>query len=140
MYVHTLYVHLQITVKHSKRKRSPQDQNDEVVEAGTSSNAESIDTLNQQPLQVGNLVACYLEKYKDEEPQIGKILQIKTETVIVNWMSGSYSDYWYPCKVQRQPWTEEIPTSSIICEVTLSRASRLLEPMKRKLKHMYAKM
>ena len=46
------YIHVQITVKHPK-KRSLQGLDNEVVE--TDPNTESY----EEPLKVGNLVACY---------------------------------------------------------------------------------
>lgn len=61
-------------------------------------------------------------------------------TLTVNWMSGSYSDPWHPCKVRGDPWTEDIPKGSVICEVQLSRGYRLVEPMKKRLKRAYNKM
>ena len=66
------------------------------------------------PIKACNIVACYLEKYQDEEPQITEILDVKLDTVKVQWMQGSYHDPWCPCKTNKkgstyEPWVEEIP-------------------------------
>ena len=96
------------------------------------------------PIKAGNTLACYLEKYKDEEPQIAEILDVKLDTVEVQWMQGSYYDAWCPCKTKKgstyEPWVEEIPRSSILSQVHLTRASRLTEPCKKKLKLSYSKL
>ena len=92
------------------------------------------------PLECGKIVACYLDKYREEEPLIGKILEDNDDMLTVNWMSGSYSDPWHPCKLRGELWTENIPKASVICEVKLTRGSRLVEPVKKRLKRAYGKM
>ena len=95
-----------------------------------------------EPIKEGNLVACYVEKYEDEEPQIAKILNVNLEDVEVQWMQGSYFDPWHPCRVKQgrsyEPWVEDIPRSSILYEVQLSKTSRLSEPLRKKLKLSYS--
>ena len=58
------------------------------------------------------MVACFMEKYQDEEPQIAKILKVNPENVEVHWVQGSHFDPWYPCKVKQgrtyEPWIEDI--------------------------------
>ena len=54
-----------------------------------------------EPIKNGNLVACFVEKYQDEEPQIAQIKKVNSDTVEVQWMQGSYSDTWHPCKLKR---------------------------------------
>ena len=120
------------------KQTTEQDKN--VDEAETSSN-----TNNQEPIKIGNLVACYFNKYSDEEPQIGKITDLLPDnmTVQVNWWKGSYTDTWCPCKIKNggkyELWLEEIPISCILYEVHLSRGSRLPETIRRKLKQTYSK-
>ena len=99
---------------------------------------------NDVPIKAGNIVACYSEKYQDEEPQIAEILDVKSDIVKVQWMQGSYHDPWCPCKTKKgsayEPWLEEIPRSSILSQVHLSRASRFTGPCKKKLKLSYSKL
>lgn len=97
-----------------------------------------------EPIKEGSLVACYIEKYQDEEPQIARIINVKQSEVEVHWMHGSYFDPWYPCKVKwghsYKPWIEQIPQSSILYEVQLSNTQRLTEPFRKKLKLSYSKL
>ena len=53
--------------------------------------------------------------FKQEEHQIGKILEVKEDMTTVNWMSGSYSDPWHPCKVRGDLWTEDIAKITVPC-------------------------
>lgn len=89
-------------------------------------------------------MACYVDKYEDEEPQLAKIVNVKSESIEVHWMQGSYSDPWHPCKRkmgrQYEPWIEEIPRSTVLYQVVLTSNSRLTEPMKKKLKLSYSKL
>ena len=136
-------------MRHSKRKiaaineqttEQDEDVEQENIEAETTGEAN-----NQEPIKIGNLVACYVNKYSDEEPQIGKITNLLPDniTVQVNWWKGSYADTWCPCKIKKgrkyELWLEEIPISSILYEVHLSRGSRLPEALRKKLKHTYSK-
>ena len=56
------------------------------------------------------MVAWYVDKYEDEDPQLAKIVNVKSESIEVHCMQGSYSDPWHPCKCkmghQYEPWIE----------------------------------
>ena len=54
-----------------------------------------------EPIKNGNLVVCYLEKYQDEELQIARINEVKSETVEVQWMQVHIQDTWQPCKIKK---------------------------------------
>ena len=43
--------------------------------------------------QVSMVVTCFVQCYGDEEPQIGKVvaLEKETESVVIEWMTGTYS-------------------------------------------------
>ena len=43
-------------------------------------------------------VACYVERYDDEEPQIGRIVALHDRSVEVEWMIAAYDDRWSVCK------------------------------------------
>lgn len=126
-------------MRHPKRKRNSTSATSNTVE--TRDNEGNAETLS---VKVGDIVACFLEKYTDEEPQIGEVLKVcENSDVEVNWYTGSYSDSWAPCKTrhdgsQYNLWTEVIPTSAILCDIKLSRASRLSMDDKRKLKSIYS--
>jgi len=73
------------------------------------------------PLQCGMIVACFLPKYKDEIPQIGKVIDICTaspEHIEIEWQTGSFSSSWKVCKLREGrrcvPWTESIQQKDII--------------------------
>ena len=53
--------------------------------------------------------------FKQEEHQIGKILEVKEDMTTVYWMSGSYSDPWHPCKVRGDLWAEDIAKITVPC-------------------------
>ena len=90
-------------------------------------------------------MACFLEKYADEEPQIGEIISVHDDVseLEINWYTGSYNDPWAPCKrkqgaSQYSLWMEVIPTNVVLCAIKLSRACRLSIHDKNKLKSMYS--
>ena len=89
-------------------------------------------------------MACFLEKYSDEEPQIGEIISVHDNSELkINWYTGSYNDPWEPCKRKQGAshyslWTEVIPTNVVLCAIKLSRACRLSMQDRNKLKSMYS--
>ena len=126
-------------MRHPKRKKNSTSTTSNTDE--TQHNVGNAETLS---VKVGDTVACFLEKYADEEPQIGEVLKVyENSDLEVNWYTGSYSDSWAPCKTrhggsQYNLWTEVIPTNEILCDIKLSRASRLSMDDKRKLKSTYS--
>ena len=66
-----------------------------VTKKRSASNGEGPSTVNEHPVhkfQCGDFVAVYLDKYKDEVPQIGKVLrEDSSNTIEVEWWTGSYS-------------------------------------------------
>lgn len=129
-------------MRHPKRKHGGELVNNDLcigTSTDTSSTAES-----DIPIKAGNIVACYLEKYQDEEPQLAKILEVNFDKVQVQWLKGSYYDPWSPCELKKgstyEPWVEQIPRTSILYQVYLSKAARLTEPCKKKLKLSYSKL
>ena len=52
-----------------------------------------------QLLKPGILVACFVPKYKEEEPQIGTIVSVpdKNGSVEIEWMTDTYSEPWMTC-------------------------------------------
>ena len=91
-------------------------------------------------------VACYLPKYKNEIPQIGKVVDISStspEAVDIEWLVGTFSSTWKILK-QRQggeyaPWRERIQRSDIILfPIQLTNGYRLQKKTVTELKTAYS--
>lgn len=94
-------------------------------------------------IKTGDVVACFVSEYEDEEPQIATVVSIKPNSKLdVHWMHGSYSDPWLPCKRGRtmEPWVEEIDSTSLLYPIELTRTNRLSESVRKKLKLSYSKL
>ena len=76
--------------------------------------------VNCDTIQVGMVVACFVQCYGDEEPQIGKVvaLEKETESVVIEWMTGTYSEPWVLYRYRKEgmytTWRETIPISSVL--------------------------
>ena len=65
------------------------------------------------------IVACYVPEYSDEEPQLGKIVNVQNDRSFeVEWMVGTYSE---PLRIWRErkgqdyiTWKETIAKESIL--------------------------
>ena len=96
------------------------------------------------PLEPGMIVACYVPSYGEEEPQIGSILSIPdgTDEVLIEWMSGTYSEPWTVCKKRDKAgyttWKESVPISMILFPIELSASCRISVTLKKKLQHAYS--
>lgn len=82
-------------------------------------------------LSVGTIVACFIPRYSDEEPQLGKVINIgDDENVEVEWMIGSYAEPWRIWKEKKGKeyvtWKDIIPKDAILFPVALSKTDRLL--------------
>ncbi len=75
-------------------------------------------------------VACYVPKYRDEEPQIGVIKSLMEggEKIEIEWMVGGYSECWEMCKIKKGkeyvPWSETIFVKNILFPVELTKSKR----------------
>lgn len=99
-------------------------------------------TPAQKPkISSGMMVACFVVEYRDEIPQIGNILEVTDDQVKLQWWTGTYSGTWTALtrKEGRKsvPWTEIVPLSSILFEVSLTRSSKLSKKIKQKLEKAY---
>ena len=68
----------------------------------------------------GLMALTDLDKYADEWPQVGKIVELEEESAKIHWYKGSKTGQWNPCSVpvpghrgKRMPWLEMIPISDI---------------------------
>ena len=60
-----------------------------------------VESANEtQLLKCGMLVACFIPKYKEEEPQIGTVVSVpdKNGNLEIEWMTGTYSEPWMTCQ------------------------------------------
>lgn len=100
----------------------------------------------QQPTKVtvGTTIACFLPKYSDEEPQLGRVLKVnegENHNLEIEWLVGSYSETWRVWKQKKGreyvTWKEVIPNHAVLFPVTLTRAERLPSSLISKLKCAY---
>ena len=77
----------------------------------------------------GTILVCYLSKYSDEEPQLGKVVDSQGDKLIIEWLVGSYSEPWTIWKKKKGKdcvtWTEAISKPAVLFPVTLSKSNRL---------------
>jgi len=105
-----------------------------------SSSSATFSSQNIASVKTGDIVACYVDQYAEEEPQIATIISMKQNNKLdVHWMHGSYSD---PCKRGRsmEPWIEEIDTKNLLYPLELTRSCRLPESTRKKLKLSYSQL
>ena len=79
------------------------------------------------PIEAGMYVAVYLEKYKDEEPQIGQVANVSPDSdeLVVNWHVGCYSGPWKVCMQGggrgKRVWSETISSSTVLFPITFTK-------------------
>ena len=94
-------------------------------------------------LSDGMFVAVYLEKYRDELPLIARIVSVRSSNVDVEveWYIGCYSGDWKVCMRgrgrSREAWREQIPKSSILFPVELTKSMKLSKDTVEALKSSY---
>ena len=80
-------------------------------------------------LTSGTVIACYIEEYSDEEPQLGRVakeLRSNSNVVEVEWMTGAYSKPWKIWKEKNgETWKEKIPVDCILFPVELDKNNKL---------------
>lgn len=160
--VHSLPSCQQISVKHKKsnedqrftgitvQQQGDTEENDQtehiaevtVQQQGDTEENEQTET-DSIPLEPGMTVAYYVPNYADEEPQIGTVVSIPDEMdeVVVEWMSGTYSEPWTVCIKQKgsyTTWKESIPSSMILFPIELSQSRRISTTLKMELQYTYA--
>jgi len=48
--------------------------------------------VSADQVAVGDVVACFLSKYKEEEPQLGIVTEKTEKKVLLAWMTGDYDE------------------------------------------------
>ena len=79
---------------------------------------------------MGSIVACFLAEYSDEEPQLGKIVNVPNDRSFeVEWMVGAYSEPWRIWRERKGQdyvtWKETIAKESVLFPITLSKSNRI---------------
>ena len=99
--------------------------------------------VNNETIEVGMIVACYMPKYADEEPQLGKLVAVEnnSNSVLIEWMTGTYSEPWIIYKYRSggsyKTWRDTIPTSSILFPIELTASNRIMSALKLRLQEAY---
>ena len=120
-----------------KEINDTQKQVDELMDDG------SEDTNQTVNLECGMQVACFVPLYQNEKPQIGTVITLPDGSgdLEIEWMAGTYSGPWTVCKTKQGrsyvPWKENIPISTILFPVQLTKTGRLGNSLKIKLKRAY---
>ena len=88
---------------------------------------------------VGDMIGVFLEEYKQEWPQIGKILAIEADELTLHWFSGTTTSKWTPINKRVrgsfEPYTGTTPAQSVITQpFKLTRCNKLPQDIQRVLK------
>ena len=134
---------LKITVSHATNNNNCESSSQQSPPLRVSAQRQNSASNSPLKLACEMFVACYMEKYKPEEPQIGKIVAVheSSQTVDVEWMTGAYDDRWSVCKIKvgrkMVPWVETIHHSLILSPVEFTFYMRLKKNIITKLKEAY---
>ena len=119
-------------MKHSRvtDKETPET---ETADAETADSCATERVCDELPLSItiksGVVIACYLDEYNDEEPQLGRVIKdprVDSQDVEVEWMVGAYSKSWKLYKQRKgETWKEKIPFNSVLCPVVLDDTGKL---------------
>ena len=138
--------HKSTTTCSSKKQANKEQQNRKISKKAIAKSQEevqrNIDTYRDDiPLEPGMMVACYVPRYCDEEPQIGSVVSVSDE-VVVEWMTGTYNEPWTVCRIKEKgryiPWKETLHKSMILFPIELSPSSRISFLLKKELQYTYA--
>ena len=92
-------------------------------------------------ISCGMMVACFVAEYRDEIPQIGKVQEVNSSEVVVEWWSGTYTGKWRALtkRVGRasEPWLEAVPKSAVLFSVSLTKGLKLSKATQDELKKAY---
>ena len=77
----------------------------------------------------GSMVACFVPQYRDEIPQIGKLLETSDNEVTIEWWIGTYCGTWRALTKRKgrstEPWTETLPKSCMLYQVSFTKYSKI---------------
>ena len=85
-------------------------------------------------------MALFIESYSDEIPQIGEVLEVNNEDILLHWWDGTYW-LWKALAKRRGcasvPWTELVERSNVLFEVSLTKSLELPKATQEKLHKAY---
>ena len=92
-------------------------------------------------MEVGSIVALLVEKY-NERPQIGRVKEVKGDSIRVEWYDGTWYGKWklYKYREGRRTvvWEEDLKLTCIVHKnVTFSADGRLHPGSRRDLRKLY---
>ena len=92
-------------------------------------------------MEVGNVVALLVEKY-NERPQIGRVKEVKSDAVRVEWYDGTWNGKWKMYKYwkgrRKVVWEEDVNKSCIVYKnVCFTGDNRLDTKTKKELRIVY---
>ena len=92
-------------------------------------------------MQIGMLIAVNTPKYR-ERPQIGRIISISPQEVVLEWLVGTYSGTWREWKGKEGGktvvFTDTVATTNIIhTDIQLTSSKRLSPSVVKVLKTLY---
>ena len=98
-------------------------------------------TSTTNPVAVGEMIAVRSNKYR-ERPLLGRITTVKQDTVVFDWLVGSYSGTWKDWRGRENGksviYSDELPTSDILMtSITLTKAKKLQPQTVATLKELY---
>ena len=89
-------------------------------------------------VQLGSFVALGLDEFKEELPQIAKVLAIDDDSITLEWWVGTYTGTWAPWIVKSVEQTISVHRNNIVLRnISLSKSNRLSKPIISKLKSIY---
>lgn len=99
---------------------------------------ESRDTISE-----GMLVALSLVIYR-ERPLIGRVDELKDQTLKITWLHGHWTTSWSVCKRREGQrhieWQEEVPKAAVVLfDFQLMQSGKLRQATERKLKRVYGR-
>ncbi len=90
-------------------------------------------------LQLANWFAVNCDKYS-EEPQIGKVTAVQEQSIIIEWLIGTYTGVWRQWKKGENISDDIEPKDVVRRNVKLTKANRLSPSMVTELKAAYQKL
>lgn len=98
---------------------------------------EVIRNESRDNISVGMLVALSLETYR-ERPLIGRVHELKDQTLTITWLHGHWTTSWSICKRRQGHRQEDIPKASVVLfDFQLTPSGKLRQVTVRELKRVY---
>ena len=89
------------------------------------------------------MVALYLEAYRQDWPQVGRVLEVRDGFLNIQWYSGTITSTWKPLSMRsaqnvEEPWTEMVSTTKLLfAPFSLTGSKRLPGEVRQDLRRQY---